>query len=309
LNPAATVRFHSRARIPPMKSNIFVFILCSAGLLCTCGGIAQDLPRRTGVPFKDGVEVKINGQGPYLFSLDLGSSVAFIIVPDLSQQLSLPVTSKTQMHGFEANGVKDPEVDVLRIDDLELGGHTFHHSIGVAFSNASPMLKNGRGTLGVALFQKVVVKLDYPSNRLTVSELPLPAEDGKEVMKYTEVHRRPFLDVSLGGVFTNACVDTGAKGMGDDLSVPSELAAKLKLQNVAKLTATVKDIVGHEHELTRATLDGDLIVGKVVVHNPTLQISDAVPYVLLGGILNRSAITLDPQNHRMKLEISDRAKE
>ena len=67
--------------------------------------------------------------------------------------------------------------------------------------------------------------------------------------------------------------------------------------------------MGHEHELTRATLDGDLIVGKVVVHNPTLQISDAVPYVLLGGILNRSAITLDPQNHRMKLEISDRAKE
>lgn len=263
----------------------------------------------SGVPFKDGVDVKINGQGPYRFGLDLGSSVAFIIVPEQSQQLKLPVTSKTQMHGFEENGVKDPEVDVLRIDDLELDGHIFHHSIGVAYSNASPMLHGGSGTLGVGLFQKVVVKLDYRSNRLSVFQQSLPTEDGKTVLKYTDVHMRPFVEVSLGGVVTNACIDTGAKDMGVDLSVPAEIADRLNLQDVTKLKARVKDILGHEHELTKATLNGDLKIGNLVVHDPTLLISNAVPYVLLSGILNRSAITLDPQNHRVKLEISDESTE
>jgi hypothetical protein len=271
--------------------------------------VAQGTSPSAGVPFRDGVDVLINGHGPYRFGLDLGSSVAFLIVPDVSHQLALPVTSKTHMHGFKENGVNDPEVDVLRIDDLQVAGHLFNHSIGVAYSNASPMLKNGSGTLGMGLFQSVVFKLDYPTNRLSVFEQSLPPEDGKEVLKYNDVHLRPFVDVYLGGVTTNACIDTGAKDMGADLSIPTEFASRLSLQNVEKLSAMVTDIVGQKHELTRATLDGDLTIGNVVVQNPTLLISDAVPYVLLGGIVNRMAITLDPQNHRVKLEVHDLSKE
>jgi hypothetical protein len=291
-----------------MKSNTVALLLICAGLVCARKGVAQGIPPSAGVPFKAGLDVKINGQGPYRFGLDLGSSVSFIILPELSHQLNLPVTSKTQMHGDEENGVKDPEVDVLRIDDLELAGNVFHHSIGVAFSNASPLLKNGSGTLGVALFQKAVVKLDYANDRLAVLDRPLPMEDGKKVLKYTDVHLRPFIDISLAGLTANACIDTGAKNIGVDISVPTEVATKLNLRDVTKLSVTRKDILGHETVLTKATLNGDLMIGELVVHNPTLLISDAVPYVLLGGILNRSAITLDPQNHRIKLEIPEPVK-
>ena len=59
----------------------------------------------------------------------------------------------------------------------------------------------------------------------------------------------------------------------------------------------------------KATLNGDLTIGNLVVHDPTLLISDAVPYVLLAGLLNRSAITLDPQNHRVKIEIPEPSRE
>jgi hypothetical protein len=291
-----------------MKSTPFALILLLAGALSGGTGVAQTTSPSSGVPFKDGVDVEINGQGPYHFGIDLGSSIAFVITPDLSHQLSLPVTSKTHMHGFEENGANDPEVDVFRIDDLQVAGHVFHHSIGVGYSNASPMLKGGSGTLGIALFQSVVFTLNYPSNRLSISDQSLPSENGKEVFRYTDVHLRPFLDISLGGVTTSACIDTGAMGMGVDLSVPSEFASRLNLHNVEKLSAMVTDIVGHKHELSKATLNGDLTIGNIVVHNPTLLISDAVPYVLLGGILNRTAITLDPRNHRVKLEIQEQHK-
>lgn len=288
-----------------MKSIPFALMIC-AGVLSAGRGTTQVMSPSFGVPFKEGVKVEINGHGPYRFGLDLGSSLAFVIVPELSQQLNLPVTSKTHMHGFEENGVKDPEVDVLRIDDLQVAGHLFHHSIGVAFANASPTVPNGSGTLGIGLFQNVVIKLDYPADKLTVFDEPLPVEDGKDVLKYNDVHLRPFVAISVGGVTTDACVDTGARGMGTDISIPAQLATRLRLINVSRSPGVVKDITGQSREFSTATLDGDLIVGNTVVHNPSLSISDAVPYVLLGGILNRTVITLDPKNHRARLQIAER---
>ena len=80
------------------------------------------------VPFKGGVEVKINGQGPCRFGLDTGASIAFWINQELARQLGLPVTSHTHLHGLRGSKDSDgstPAVDVLRIDVLLLAGHSF----------------------------------------------------------------------------------------------------------------------------------------------------------------------------------------
>ena len=86
--------------------------------------------------------------------------------------------------------------------------------------------------MGIGLFQNVVVKLDYPSNRLSISEQSLPPEDGKDVLKYTDVHFLPYVDVVLGGIPINACIDTCAKDIGVDLSVPVDFASRLRLRNL-----------------------------------------------------------------------------
>lgn len=217
------------------------------------------------------------------------------------------MTSHSQSHGA-TDRADDPSVDVLRINDLLLAGHLFHHVIGIAHPNASPLVKNGSGLLGIGLFQEVVVRLDYPSNKLSISEQSLPPEDGKNVFKYNDVHLRPYVDIVLGGIPVNAGIDTGAKDSGADVTVPSDFASRLPLQNRVKMSYGWTDINGHNHEMSRATLDGDLTIGSVVVHNPTLLITDSVPFVNLGGVLNKLVITLDPHNHRVKLEIPEKAR-
>jgi len=264
--------------------------------------MAQEPSSPTSVPFKNGVEVKINGHGPYQFGIDTGASTGFTITPELSRELSLPVTSHTQSHSAMEHA-NDPSVDVVHIDDLLLAGHLFHHAIGIAPPNASPLVKNGSGLLGIGLFQDVVVRLDYPSNKLSISEQSLPPEDGKNILKYNDVHLRPYVDILLGGVPANACIDTGAKDSGADVTVPPDFASRLHLQNLVKLPYGWTDINRRNHEMSRATLDGDLTIGSIVVHNPTLLITDSVPFVNLGSVLNKLVITLDARNHRVKLEM------
>lgn len=287
-----------------MKSSKAGWCAVLVTVMCAPGLIGQSALRISGVPFRDSVEIMINGQGPYRFGLDLGSSPAFLILPELAHQLNLPVTSHTQMHG-PVDRATDPPVDVVRIDDLLLAEHPFQHAIGIAYANASPMVKGGSGTLGIGLFQKVVVKLDYPANRMSVSDMALPVEDGKHVFKYTEVHLRPYLDIVVGGVPVNACLDTGAKGIGVDLAVPAEFASHLRLKNVTKSSSGLNDIVGHQREFSTATLDGNLTIGDIVVKDPTLLISNEVPFVDLAGIVNKMVITLDSQNHRLKLDLPE----
>jgi hypothetical protein len=288
-----------------MKSIIAGLLLICSGVFLAGRGVAQGSPPSPGVPFKEGVDVEINGHGPYVFGLDIGSSPAFLIAPGLSRELSLPVTSHVQSHAGVEHA-NDPPMDVVHIDDLLLAGHLFHRVIGIAHPNASPTVKNGSGLLGIGLFQNVVVKLDYPSNRLSISEQSLPPENGKDVFQYTDVHFLPYVDIVLGGVPVNACIDTGAQDIGADMSVPADFASRLRLRNLVKSSAVWTDINGRKHEFSTATLDGDLVIGSVVVHDPSLLISDAVPFVNLAGVVKRMAISLDPQDHRVKLEIPEK---
>jgi len=196
------------------------------------------------VPFKEGVEISINGQGPYRFGLDTGSTPAFLIDSQLAHRLELPVTSQTHIHG-SSDQANDPLADVLRIDTLQLAGHPFHHAIGVGFGNSSPLVKGGQGTLGMGLFKDVVLKIDYPGDRLSVVEGSLPEADGKQVLDYTEEHLHPILPIVLGGISVQAKLDSGARGIGVDLSVPTQFAAQLKLLNRQEGKGTLSDIVGH----------------------------------------------------------------
>jgi hypothetical protein len=283
------------------RSTVFVLVAL-AGCLMTPYAACQNVNSVQDVPFKNGVEVKINGQGPFRFGLDTGSSVSFIISPDLAHQLSLPVTSHTHMH-TRGESDSDPLVDVLRIDALQLAGHSFQHAIGVGYSNSSPLVAGGQGTLGIALFQGVVLKLDYPGDRLSVSEASLPDADGKRVLTYTEEHMHPIIPVVLGGIPVDAKLDSGARGTGADVMIPFQLASKLHLVAPMRPSGTVRDILGNSHEFFTAALDGDLTIGDLAIHHPTLLISDSLPYVNLAGIVNRLAITLDPRHHSLQLEM------
>jgi acetyl esterase/lipase len=276
--------------------------LRAQGLLTQAPAATVKAGDSPGVPFKDGVEVSINGQGPYRFGLDTGSTPAFLIEPQLARQLNLPVTSQTHMH-TSGNSLSDPPVDVMRIDTLQLAGHLFHHAIGIGFGNSARGVKDGQGTLGMGLFKDVVLKLDYPGDRLSVGDESLPEADGKRVLAYTDEHLHPIIPIVLGGISVQAKLDSGARGIGVDLCVPPQFAAQLKLLNRKEGKGTSSDILGHQFSYETATLDGNLIIGDLAIHHPTLLISDYPGYVNLGGIINRMVVSIDQKNHRLKLEM------
>jgi hypothetical protein len=76
----------------------------------------------------------------------------------------------------------------------------------------------------------------------------------------------------------------------------------LKLLNRQEGKGTLSDILGHQFSYATATLDGDLVIGDLAIHHPTLLISDSLEYVDLGGIINRMVLSIDQKNHRLQLE-------
>jgi hypothetical protein len=272
------------------------FLLRTGALVCLTApfSVSPTAGCAQGVPFKNGVEVTINGQGPFAFGLDTGAALAFWINPELAQQLNLPVTSHARAQASSDADVR--VVDVLRIDDLELAGHSFRHVVGLGFS------KSGNGVLGIELFKDVSVTLDYPGDRLSVSDQSLPVADGKHIFNYAEIGTTPVLPMALGGVPVNARLDTGARDTRSDVMVPLGLASRLRLTAPMQPGGIVQDAMGHDYKRYTATLDGDLTIGELTVHDPTLLISEA-PYVYLGGICDQLVITLDHRNHRVELEL------
>lgn len=281
-----------------MRSLIFAALFSAAACTHAPGALGQSVSLAEGIPFKNDVEISINGHGPFRFGLDTGASTAFSINPEIARQLALPVTSQIHLHVPNAADDRSaPAVDVVRIDTLELAGHSFPHVIGIAGA------KKGDGTLGISLFNDVLLRIDYPNDRLYVSSGSLPEPDGKHIFAYTEEHTHPVISVVLGGVPMSARLDTGARSTGTDVMVPLSLAAQLRLKAPMQQSGTISDVLGRQHTNYSATLDGDLSIGDIKVHNPTLSISEMVPYLNLGGLCNRLSITLDHRQHRLKLEM------
>jgi hypothetical protein len=251
--------------------------------------------------FKDGVPILIDSQGPYLFGLDTGASTAFYINPSLAAKLALPVVSHTHIHtsSDEVPG-SAPQVDVLRIDDLAVAGHLFHHAIGVAYSTAE------NGTLGIGLFKDVLLTLDFPNDHLSISEDQLPVADGKTIFPYVQDHTIPVVPVTLGDMQVQARLDTGARKTEADVMIPLSMATQLHFVTPMQEAGTVQDAVGRNYKRYTAILDGDLTIGTLVVHHPTLLVSDFLPYVNLGGLCNRLRIQLDQSHGLIGISLSEK---
>jgi hypothetical protein len=271
----------------------------------TCAqAIEGNRDRQKAVPFLEGFKVRINRQGPYLFGLDTGMGQAFILDPELARQLALPVTGHTRMHtGIEHTD--DPDVPIIHANRIQLAGRTIRNAIGMPIDDYSPLVKTGKGTLGMALFKNTVLYLDYGRDRLWLSRRSLPKPDGKKVLPYTDVNRRPFVEVSLNGTVVKAQVDSGARDAGCDLVLPRELAAKLALVDRKENGKTVRDINGRKYSLATAKLEGDLRIGALVVPHPDLLIGDFSSYTILGGVLNSLTIGIDQKHHRIEFESSE----
>lgn len=268
-------------------------------LAVSVSAAAQAKPPLSGVPFLRGINVSINGSAPMHFGLDTGLSVSFSVTPENASKLGLPVTAHRTIHTSGRQDVPGMKTQIVQAATITVAGHAFKSSEGVTLPDM-----HRDGTLGIELFRDVLLTLDYPHDRLRVADGALPLPNGHNVIAYTTGpnadDNTPTIMIRLAGQTLPAELDTGARQLNADVIVPTRIAATLPL-GPTESTTSVSDVAGNRFPSRTAKLTGDMTLGDVVFHNPTVLISDWPGYIDLARVSNLLVITIDQRNHRLQI--------
>lgn len=260
---------------------------------------AQTKPPLSGVPFLHGINVSINGSAAMHFGLDTGLSVGFSVTPENARRLGLPITGHHTIHSSDRQDVPGMETQIVEAATITVAGHTFKSSEGVTLPDM-----HRDGTLGIALFRNVLLTLDYPHDRLSITDGALPLPNGHDVIAYTTGpkadNNTPTIMIRLAGQTLPAELDTGARQLNADVIVPTKIAASIPL-GPTQSTIKVSDVAGNRFPSRTARLTGDMTLGNVVLHDPTVLISDWPGYIDLARVSNLLVITIDQRNLRLRI--------
>jgi predicted aspartyl protease len=261
-----------------------------------------------GTAFLNGIDVRINGSEPLHFGFDTGAAVDFFITQEKAAQLELPVTGHRAIRTSDRRpSNKADEANIVRAERLQVAGHTFFSAEGVVAADS-----HLDGSLGITLFRDVELTLDYPHDRLSISDDVLPPPNGHDVIAYTNdpnatfrpLRVSPTVRIKLAGHELPALMDTGARGLNADVVVPTELAATLPL-GPTETDTVIADAHGHQFPSRTAKLNGDLVLGDIVLHNPAVLVSDWLGFIDLARMCNRLILTIDQRNHRLRVAMPD----
>lgn len=116
------------------------------------------------------VDVMINGQGPYRFGIDTGAQGMGRISSDLAAQLNLMSVGEVQTPA--PGGTLDTR-KIYRAQKLAIGGMTFANADLVTMAALPNRPTSWSGVLGIDLFRKVTLTLDYGRGAMKLSREPL----------------------------------------------------------------------------------------------------------------------------------------
>lgn len=281
----------------------------AAGLVAFAASCAagQRIVGSCHIPF-GGLNVSINGSEPMHFGLDTGlAASAFSIAPEQARTLKLPVIG----HRRVPTSDKQPkhtgaERELVLAKKLTVAGR--------AFDDAEGVVAPGNSTLGIRLFRKVLLTLDFPNGCLSISDGTLPAPNGSDIIAYATILHSTFpplrfspsVPIQLAGRAFPALLDSGAAHINADLIVPVEIAKQLPLGPVVADTI-IADSDGRKYPSRIVRLNGDLTIGEIGVHDPDVLVSDWLGFIDLAAVIDRMIITIDQRNQRLR--ISDGGRE
>lgn len=188
-----------------------------AALLAATAATAQEAPRRPDappviagtcavLPMLPGsvipvVEVMIGGTGPYRFAIDTGAGGHGRIKPDLAATLRLEVIGEVRTPA--PGGAVDTR-QVFGAPELSVGGVTFKDVGLVTLSTVRGPNVAWDGILGIALFQHLVLTLDYGNAKVRFGgpglKNGLPLDFDRSV---------PIVPLTIAGKTFAAHLDTG----------------------------------------------------------------------------------------------------
>ena len=244
------------------------------------------------------VEAKINGKGPFKFFLDTGAGITVL---DQAFADEIKLTTDGRM---KVGDPADPQgIDAARnvIDTLEIGGLVLKKATALSFSRASLYPPGApRGVLGMPLFRKLLLTIDYPQSRIIIEKGNLPAADEKKIISFKFTEGGIFgLQLKVGGVDMVAHIDSGS---GSSISFPDSMKEKLSLASPVVEVGRGRTVAG-EAIVYGAKFAGEISLGEHTVKDPDIRFFGRLRTVNLGyAFLRPFAITIDQQNLRMRFE-------
>jgi len=240
------------------------------------------------------IDVKLNGRGPYRMILDTGAATT-VLDADLVSELGLKSLGTTRIG--DPSDPEANEVDVVKIDSVEVGGARFDGVGAVGWRGPSLTRAIGaRGVLGLPTFRDCLLTIDYPRREVEVAPGELPAPDGRQVL---ELVLNPIAEipVAVAGRKASAHLDIGN---ASSLVVPGSWQGDLRTKGEVRKGVGMR--ASGPVEFAVATLDGDLTIGEQVFHDPEIRFDDKLDHVNIGyGVLQDFAVTLDQRHGRVRL--------
>lgn len=240
---------------------------------------------------------RINGEGPYYFGVDTGVLGA-TIDDDIAARAHLRPSPR---HKAESDPtIRTGLAKIVQVEELNIGG-VLLKDMDMAVADYDLDSVGGRrydGTLGLSVFAKCLLTLDYPELSFVLKRGELPPPDGYQVIEYNDRNGLAAVPLKFGDVGVDAVLDTysvEAFVLSDKLRDKIELLPQPE-EDAAE--ASSKD----EEENTRAS--GKIGLGTYKLVNPPVQFHDGASTI--GQLVwYEFSITLDQKNRRLGLERDD----
>jgi predicted aspartyl protease len=251
------------------------------------------------------VEVKVNGQGPFLFAIDTGASGMGRVDSSLVEKLKLPEVG--EVRGSDGSGANARGMKLIQVDLLTIGNLEFRNLRAASRNyNLSPNLPHIDGILGFNLFSDYLLTLDYAAKRVRLEKGQLPEPNGAEVLSYESQNGIPKIDLQVGDAKIKAHIDSG--NTVGAFMLPAALAEKLSFLS-PPVTVGKARTVSSEIEIKEARVKGSIRLGRFEFPEPTIHYPAVSQDANIGSkALQDFALTFDQKHLRVKLSRQEQPK-
>ncbi len=240
-----------------------------------------------------GVEVWVNGEGPFFFAIDTGGQGAARVDSSLVEKLGLEAVG--EVTGGDPSGRAGVSMPVVEVESLAVGDAVFEKvpALSRNYNAHGRSIARIDGILGYHLFSEHVLTLDYANQEVRIERGPFEAPEGAQLVELTnEPDGVPMVRAEIAGLAIESLwIDTGKMG---GLMLPPALIEKLPLLEEPKVVGRGRSITG-EFEYKRAKAEGTFTLGDFRIENPSVESAEIMQFAILGSAaLAKQVVTLDP---------------
>lgn len=266
-------------------------------------GLTEVLEEPVVLPMKKrgqqpGVEVWVNGEGPFFFAIDSGGQGSARVDSTLLDKLKLEKVGEAQ--GGDPSGRQTVKMPIVKVESITVGDAAFEsvHALSRSYNRPGTGLPHIDGILGYHLFDQHVLTLDYANEEVRIERGPLKAPKGAKLLELTnDPDSVPSVTAKLAGkAIEKLMIDTGKMG---GIMMPPAVVETLTLLGEPQVVGRGRTITG-EIEIKRAQVKGSFELGHLRLEDPPIEFSDIMKAAVLGsGTLQDQVITFDPTRKKV----------